>query len=192
MTNSRQPANIKVCPECGTNLIPTAKQCAVCGYRFTKEGPELSKGKLGARQQRRLVPDLISLPLLSGLVLLVLFVIGLAFFAIKASERRQALLAAEQSTAAYIATTYRSPTPAPTATFTPVPPTETPIVNIEYEVAPGDSCLSIAKRFNLYLDSLLLVNDIDCANLQIGTVLSIPPLTPTPEPSSTSDRTAAP
>ncbi len=193
MTYPPQSANIKVCPECGTNLIATAKHCAACGYRFTPDaGPKPVKGARGPQEPRRLIPDLISLPFLFGLLILLLAVGGLLMYSLKAVDQRKTLFAAEQGTATYIATTYISPTPAPTATFTPAVPTETPVVDIEYEVVSGNSCLSISRRFNLYIDSLLRKNDIDCANLQIGTVLSIPQPTPTPEPIGTPGGVAAP
>jgi LysM repeat protein len=107
-------------------------------------------------------------------------------------EQVKKLVTAGQTTATFLATTYVSPTPSPTPTFTPGPPTATPVVYIDYVVAPGDSCLSIATRFNIYVDSLVSKNGIDCSLLNIGTLLKIPPPVPTQEPTNSGEGTAVP
>jgi hypothetical protein len=106
-------------------------------------------------------------------------------------ESARTRVAAAQATATYFATIYVSPTPIVTATNTLGPPTPTPLQDIEYEVQPGDSCLSIADHFDIYLDALLRKNDVDCANLQVGTLLEIPPPEPTPVPTNTPTGVAA-
>jgi LysM repeat protein len=186
MIYPHQPENIKVCPGCGTSLIDTAKRCAVCGYSFTASAPETLKDEPGPRRRQGFMPVTISLPVLLGLIMLLLAMNTLVILGLQKRDQTKALVNAAQSTATFIATTFVSPTPSPTLTRTPAPPTETPVVDIEYVVVSGDSCLSIAKHFNLYLNSILLKNDLDCSVLKIGTVLKIPHPTATPEATSTS------
>lgn len=192
MTYSDPPENIKACPECGTYLISTAKRCAVCGHRFTAGDAGSEKNEGGAYRPRNRLSVTINLPILLGLILLLVALNGLVILGLQKRGQTKILLAAAQGTATYIATTYVSPTPQPTATFTKAPPSSTPVVDITYTVASGDSCLSIAKRFNIYLDSLLVKNNIDCSVLQIGTVLKIPHPTETPESAGTPVVTVTP
>jgi LysM repeat protein len=57
--------------------------------------------------------------------------------------------------------------PSPTATERPV---------LSYTVAAGDSLFSIAERFELTVDQVVAANAVDnCASLQVGQVLTIPP-----------------
>lgn len=192
MTYPHSPENIKVCPECGTNLIKTARRCAVCGHSFTETDLKPSEEEGGAHKQPRQMLVSINLPVLLGLIILFVSMIGLMILGLQKRDQTKTLAAAEQATATYIATTYVSPTPTATAVHTPAPPTQTPVVDIEYTVVSGDSCLSIAKHFNIYLDSILARNNIDCAVLKIGTVLKIPHPTATPESTSPPAVTATP
>jgi hypothetical protein len=192
MTYSQQRENIKVCPECGTNLINTARHCAVCNHQFIEADLSPAKGTSAKPKYPQMIIS-INLPVLFGLILLLVTIPAMIFFGLQKREKNNDLDAAARATGTYIATTYLSPTPSPTLTFTPGPPTPTNEVYTEYQVAPGDSCLSIAKRFNLYLDSLLSKNtDVDCSLLSVGTVLRIPKPTPTPEPTGTEETTPAP
>jgi LysM repeat protein len=139
-----------------------------------------------------LMPVTINLPVLLGLMILLLAANTLIILGFQKRDQTKALIAGGQVTATYLATIYVSPTPSATMTSTPAPPTLTPVVYIEYTVVSGDSCISIAHQFNLFVDSLLAKNDIDCANLAIGTVLRIPHPTATPEPTGTPAAPAAP
>lgn len=186
MTYLRLPKNIKVCPECGTNLIITARHCAVCGYQYTDDELQPVKEAGLLRSRRRFSALLVNMAILFGLVILLVGMAVLLNFGLQKRKETKALLDSEHATATYVATTYVSPTPTITMTLTPPPPTETPVPKIEYTVVSGDSCLSIATRFNIDLGSLLQKNnDVDCALLNVGTVLEIPQPTPTPEPSLT-------
>jgi hypothetical protein len=191
MSYSQHRENIKTCPECGTNLIRTAKHCAVCNYRFTEDNATPGAGVASKPRQLRGLLSL-NLPVLLGLLLLIGAIPALVFFGMQKREQTRGLDSAAEATSTYLATTYISPTPTPTVTFTPGPPSATPVVYIEYVVVPGDSCLSISTRFNIFVDSLVLKNGIDCSLLKIGTVLKIPPPVPTPEPTGTEDTTPAP
>jgi LysM repeat protein/rubredoxin len=187
MINSHQPENIKECPECGTNLIANAKHCAVCGYIFMDAEPGPLKNET---IQRRPMVVMVNLPVILGMIFLLVAVNLVVIFGLQKRDQTKIRVASDQATSTYIATTFVSPTPLPTDTYTPAPPTITPVVYIEYVVVSGDSCISIAERFNIFVDSLLAKNDIDCATLNIGTVLRIPPPAPTPASEVTS--TAAP
>lgn len=180
MAYPRHPENIKVCPECGTNLSYTAKRCVVCGYQFAEDAPVPRYIAESAFTRKRPMPFTISLPALLGIVILIVAVNILVIFGMQKRDETKLSAAAAQATATFLATTYISPTPTLTPTFTPAPPTLTPVVDIRYTVVEGDSCLSIADRFDIYLDSLLSKNDIDCAALAIGTELRIPQPTATP------------
>jgi LysM repeat protein len=71
-----------------------------------------------------------------------------------------------------------TPTPlTPTPTSTPLP-TPTPF---DYNVAQGDTCSAIAYRFQISIQSLILLNNLpaDCGSLFIGQKIKIPQPTPT-------------
>lgn len=78
-------------------------------------------------------------------------------------------------------------TPAPTATETPAP-TPTPLPPVDYTVAANDSCISIAFRFNITLQTLLDANGLSqaCA-IFVGQKLTVPQptYTPTAPPTNT-------
>ena len=183
MTNTHQPEHIKACPGCGTSLIVTARHCAVCGYQFTDAAVDLPVDGLYARKPRPKMLVTLNLPLLLGFIVLLLAVNTLIILSFQKREETKVLNAAADATSTYVATIYVSPTPAPTETNTPGPPTETPVVLIEHTVVSGESCISIAQKYNIYVDDLLLKNkDLDCGLLNIGTVLRIPPAEPTAAP----------
>lgn len=195
MTYPHKCENIKVCPGCGTNLGVTSRHCAVCGYTF--DDADLPPVELGARAkenraqkpfapraQNRLQVTL-SLPALLGILLMLVSINALVILGLQKRGQTRTQFAADKATATYLATTYLSPTPTITITPTPAPPTATPVVDIEYEVVSGDSCLSISQKFNIDLNTLVRKNDIDCSLLNIGTVLKIPQPTPTPALTST-------
>ncbi len=106
------------------------------------------------------MPELtLSLPLALGL--LALFVtIGAAavFFTLRSTGR------------VVEPTPVPSPTNTPTLTLTPTAtetatpqPTFTPIPPIEYTIAEGDSCLSIALTFDVSFQSIILLNNLPAA-----------------------------
>ncbi|MCC6190511.1 MAG: LysM peptidoglycan-binding domain-containing protein [Anaerolineales bacterium] len=70
----------------------------------------------------------------------------------------------------------------PTATETPVP-TGTSLPPVEYTVATGDTCVSIAVQYDVSWQSIVGLNGLDPnCNLSVGRVLLIPQPTPTPTP----------
>ena len=79
-------------------------------------------------------------------------------------------------------------TPTPTNHRNPdIEPTWTPLPPIEYKVASGDTCLSIAYNFNVSVNSIVVLNGLPATaiRLSIGQVLKIPQPTPTPSPAPT-------
>ncbi len=76
---------------------------------------------------------------------------------------------------------------APTSTNTPQP-TDTPLPPIEYTVVGGDSCISIAVRYDISLDTLLNANGLaQACPLVVGQKLMVPQptYTPTAPPTNT-------
>ncbi len=74
-----------------------------------------------------------------------------------------------------------TPTPSPLPTFTLLPP-------VDYTVASGDSCSSIAATFKVSIISIILQNNLAAAcPLYVGLKIKIPQPTPTasPQPSAT-------
>lgn len=90
------------------------------------------------------------------------------------------------------ATATPSSTAPPTFTYTPTPtetsePTATPLPPVDYQVVTGDTCSKIAAKFNVSVQSIILLNGLDpnCV-LSIGVTLKIPQPTPTATPLPTS------
>jgi LysM repeat protein len=85
----------------------------------------------------------------------------------------------------------------PTITPTPLPPTNTPTplpspTPLSYTVASGDTCLAIAARFEVSVQSIVLMNNLPaaCNTLVQGQTLLIPHPTPTPTPLATATLSA--
>lgn len=162
----------KICPTCGTRVKEDAERCLVCGSSLsaTKSEAEVVSGG-------RMPEITLGLPVAIGLVVLFLAIgAGLVYLALS-------------QTGAMVDTTI-TPTATETVTLTPTgtpePPTLTPspvpsLTPFTYIVAPQDSCLAIAARFEVSIRSIVLLNNIpaSCDTLFEGQELLIPYPTPT-------------
>lgn len=164
--------NKKICPTCGTRVKEDAERCLVCGGSLTgtkTDAQVVSGGRM---------PEItLGLPIAIGLVVLFLAVgAGMVYLALS-------------QTGAMVDTTITptlTETVTTTPTSTPEPPTPTPSpmpspTPLTYVVAPNDSCLAIAARFEVSIKSIVLMNNIpaSCDTLFEGQELKIPHPTPT-------------
>ncbi len=162
----------RICPTCGTRVKEDAERCLVCGSSLsgTKTDAQVVSGG-------RMPEITLGLPVAIGLVVL--------FLAIGAGMVYLALT----QTGVMVNTTV-TPTPTITVTMTPTttpePPTLTPTpmpspTPLTYFVAPNDTCLAIAARFEVSIKSIVLLNNIpaSCDTLFEGQELKIPHPTPT-------------
>ncbi len=167
----------RVCPTCGSRLAPDATRCVVCGTDLTHNGGESGPAVPSSR-----VPEItLSLPV-AMLALAVFVGLGavMVFFALRSTGR------------VVEPTPTSSPTPTSTATLTPTPmtptPTATPLPSptpLTYVVTTGDTCIGIAARYSVSVQSIVLLNNLDCNSLVVGSSLLIPHPTPTNTPPPT-------
>ncbi|MBS1250486.1 MAG: Autolysin [Chloroflexi bacterium] len=173
-TNSE---NKKICPTCGTKIKADAERCLVCGSKLNgskKDAEEVVKGS-------RMPKITVGLPIAIILVTLFLAIgAGIVYLALQQTGQVVEQITVTP-TPTQTSTPTITPTPAtPTATGTPLP-TPTPLT---YTIAAGDSCLTIAARFEVSIQSIVLLNDIpaSCDTLYEGQTLLIPHPTPTASP----------
>ncbi len=175
----------KLCPTCGTRLSENASRCPVCGTNISLPGT----GKKGKPIQGTRMPEItLSLPVALGILALVL-IIGAVFVYIGLNSTGSISRPTETPTPSQTPTI----TLTPTASLTPtLAPTWTPLPPIEYTVALGDTCSSIALTFNINYTSIILENNLPsaCNTLKIGDKLRIPQPTPTATMAPTNTLTA--
>lgn len=164
----------KLCPTCGSKVKEDAERCLVCGSSLSRS--QESQVVQGSR-----MPKLtLGLPVAVGLVIFFLSVgAGIVYAAMQ--QMSPAVETTEAPTPTQTATPSLTPTPVtPEPTDTPQP-TPTPLT---YQVSQGDSCLSIAARFEVSIKSIVQLNDIpaSCNTLFEGQKLLIPHPTPTATP----------
>jgi LysM repeat protein/ribosomal protein L40E len=181
----------KICPTCGTRLSESTTRCPVCGTSLLggKTGP-LRKEVITTKEPEAIVEasrmPQITLSLPVALILLAL-VLGIGAFLLFLVLRGTGRVVEPTPTLTPLAspTFTLTPTPVtPTPTFTPLP-TPTPF---DYTVAQSDTCSAIAARFEISIQSLVLLNNLpaDCGTLYVGQKLKIPQPTPTATPLPTS------
>jgi LysM repeat protein len=120
----------------------------------------------------------LSLPAALGLLALFLAIgAGMVFFLVR-QEPTIAVPPTETPTPTVTATVTPSPTPVtPTPPYTPEP-SPTPL---SYVVQEGDLCTSVAFAFDVSVQSIILLNNLDAnCSLFVGQNLLIPQPTPTP------------
>jgi LysM repeat protein len=151
-------------------------RCLVCGTEFASSEKPSKPSK--AVQGSRLPQITLSLPAILALFLLFIVIgAGLVYFATRQTEA-EAAPATTTPTITHTATATVTQTPTtPTPTETPVP-TPTPLT---YRVALGDTCSTIAFRFGVNIQSIVLLNDLPaaCDTLFENQELKIPFPTPT-------------
>jgi len=176
-----EPATTKLCPTCGTRVSEAATRCLVCGA-------DLGSGEKAAKPEQTLrgsrMPE-ITLSLPAIIFILVLFLAVGAVLAYVGLRRKPEVIGIQPggtiipptATATVTRTPTLTPTAAPpTSTFTPEP-TPTPI---EYTVAEGENCISIAAYFHVSVQSIRTANNLDLAcNIRPNQKLQIPQPTPT-------------
>ncbi|MEW6716713.1 MAG: LysM peptidoglycan-binding domain-containing protein [Chloroflexota bacterium] len=165
-------SRIQNCPSCGTRLSAQAKRCIVCGQDLGYSRVEESVSIRGSR-----MPEVtIGLPAILGLLTLFLSLGAVIVFLVLRGTGR---VVEPIPTATPSLTPTHSPTPTrvtPTPTYTPLP-TPTPL---SYRVVEGDTCAALAGRFEVSINSIIILNGLPAScDLFIGQVLSIPHPTPT-------------
>ena len=181
------PKNTKLCPTCGTRVSEDATRCLVCGSELGN-GSDADVQKKAVRGSR--MPQVtLSLPV--AIILLAVFLAigaGLVFLALQ--ETDQIVIPTVTPTITLTVTPTVTATPVtPTTTATPQP-SPTPL---SYTVADGDTCLAIAARFEISVQSIVLVNNLPaaCNTLFLGQQLLIPHPTPTATAQATATLSAA-
>ena len=164
--------NRKICPTCGTRVKEDAERCLVCGGSLTgtkTDAQVVSGGRM---------PEItLGLPIAIGLVVLFLAVgAGMVYLALSQTGAMADTTITPTLTETVTTTPTSTPEP-PTPTPSPMP-SPTPLT---YVVAPNDSCLAIAARFEVSIKSIVLMNNIpaSCDTLFEGQELKIPHPTPT-------------
>lgn len=178
MTEKSSSPTSRLCPTCGTRANLEASRCPVCGASFTQKAGSSGKSPEAIRGTR--IPEItVSLP-----VVVLLFAVflaagaGLTYLGLSATDRVAVPTAVPTETITPTASPSATPD-IPTATNTPEP-TPTPLT---YVVQANDTCGSIAFRFNISIQSIILTNNLSAnCNLQINQSLSIPQPTPTVTP----------
>ena len=182
MTQASAPSGApRVCPTCGTRVGSAATKCLVCGADLTSGATRRQLGFSAPARPRNQPAGGLTL---SGPVILIIVVvlavvgIGLILGATGIFSRAFAT-----PTASATVTLPATLTASPTATETP-PPTITPLPPVPYTVVQGDTCISIALKNNVSVQSIIDLNRLDpgCTTLSIGQVLQVPQPTPTPTP----------
>lgn len=177
------PSSTKICPTCGTRLADNASRCLVCGTELTT----IAEIKQPAAVQASRMPEItLSLPIALGL-LAVFVALGaaLVFILLRVTGANPAS-PAQKITATPSSTPTFTPSPTEFLTSTPVP-SDTPLPPVEYTVASGDTCTSIALAFGVSTQSIIILNNLPvaCNTLVIGQKLKVPYPTPTPLPQAT-------
>ncbi|MHC1741271.1 MAG: LysM peptidoglycan-binding domain-containing protein [Anaerolineaceae bacterium] len=184
---SPENSNTKVCPTCGTRLSENATRCLVCGRNFSVSTPTKTTSSNPVESPR--LPELkLSLPAALGLIVLILALgAAIVFLILQTTGRVASPTATPTLTLTPTNTLLPKPTTEPTLapTFTPLPP-------IDYTVQSGDLCSGLAAYYNVSIDSIKLLNNLDAdCTLYPGVAIKIPQPTPTATAQPTGTLSAA-
>lgn len=178
---SPDPANMKICPTCGTRVSEKATKCPVCANELS---PAIRSSTNSPIRGSRMPELTLTLPAALGL-LAVFVAIGAGAVYLVLSQTG----VIQEPTPMPSETPTMTVTFTPTMTLTPTPqPTLTPIPPIEYTIAEGDTCLGIAAAFDVSVNSIILLNNLSTQCIMVpGNKILVPMPTPTasPEPTGT-------
>jgi LysM repeat protein len=180
------PKKTKLCPTCGTRVSEDASRCLVCGSELSISVDDEIKAK--SVRGSRMPQITMSLPI--AIILLAIFLaIGAGLVYLALQETDQIVPPTTTPTITLTTTPTITATPnTPTTTATPQP-SPTPL---SYTVADGDTCLAIAARFEVSVNSIVLLNNLGAAcTLFPGTQILIPQPTPTVTPFPTATLSGA-
>lgn len=167
----------RVCPTCGTNLGENVTRCGVCGHDF-----QASRSRSAGQDASQIT---LSIPLaIAFLAIFSVLAAGLTYGATRLFAGGEPQAPSETPTISPTVTQ----TPEPTATETTIP-SPTPLPTLEYIILENDTCIGIAVRYDISVQSILLLNPRLTAQclLSVGQKINLPQPTPTasPEPTST-------
>lgn len=187
MTKSSTPSAPReaprVCPTCGTRVGAAATKCLVCGADLSVGSTASRSSRFPAVGRSISVPNIKLSPVLLIAIISILALCGIGLVLL-ASGVVPGLALFDPGTPTPTATVTLPPTLTPTATATETPaPTPTPLPPVPYTVVGGDTCISIAVRFKVSVQSIIDLNKLtpNCI-LSVGTELQVPQPTPTPTP----------
>lgn len=175
------PAGPRLCPTCGTRVGTAATKCLVCGTDLTAASPATTGGRKPSASGSVALPQVsVPAPVIFGFViLLVVMGVGLVLMA---SGVLEPMLKPSTPTPTATATFPPTLTPTETPTETPLP-TITPLPPIDYTVVGGDTCVGLAFRYKITVQSIIDTNNLNVGCiLSVGMVLKLPQPTPTPTP----------
>ena len=169
MSPENQQITTKICPTCGTRLGINATRCSVCGSNLSTSVAVASSNK--AVTGPRMPAVTLSLPLLFGIAVLLLVIgAGVVFAVMRGMPGQTPVEGAVAPTSESSPTVTGTATLTPTMTLTVTPlPTWTPEPPLEYTVADGDQCISIAVAFGTSVQGIIVANSLDTnCTLSVG------------------------
>ncbi len=170
------------CPTCGTQVEAHLDRCHICGNPRPEPAQQEPEATAPTWRGPRFPVITLSLPVALAV---------LAFFVSLGAVSVYMVLQRTNRIVEPTPVPTDTPTLTPTATHTPVTPTPTytPLPTptpFTYVVQKGDTCLSIARTFDVSVQAIILLNQLgSTCTVYEGQKLLIPQPTPTPTPEPT-------